>query len=410
MKQLTLLALAIILQVTPVLSIGYQPSYIGTRTSSMASLFSRKNFSVETVWLNPAAMAGSNSSYNLGAGINLSQSFARFQYALPSHYQANSDNDILLPVHVYFSAALSQRISIGFGMSTPYSRHIKWQQDNWAGRFVMQEIQSQVSVYQPSLAFSITHNLHIGAGLMIARADRYFRKAIPYRDANHEGTAEINGHALQLGINAGIYYHAWEKLEVGLNFKSRLKFQFNDAPATFHVPVSLHAFFPENTTARSNAATPAMLDFTGSYAFAERMVISAGITWVAKNKGDQYSFYFNEPNDYLTHIIMPEKERNGLIIRVGTNYDFSELLSARAGLSYQISNAAEDYFFPDPYNLNRLTFITGGSFLATSGLSLDLSVALSAGLERNATYIPENFGGKYKSLLFIPGIGMSYSF
>ncbi|TVQ19025.1 MAG: hypothetical protein EA361_01030 [Bacteroidetes bacterium] len=409
MRHIVWLILGVILFSTSARAIGYHPSLSGMQSSGMGSLYSGLSISPEAVWLNPAALSAMDSRYSLSMGLNFSQSFTKFQNSAPSIYQANSDNSVFLPYHIYFSASLNERISIGFAFNNPFASQIKWQEENWIGRFLVKESEYLVTVYQPTIAYAITDNLHIGAGLIIAKAGMRFKKAIPYRDSNREGSVEITDNALQYGVNAGIFLQPIEKVKIGLSFRSRLQFQFNNSNAQFNVPGSLQPFFPESVTAASNASTPALLDLTGSYQLAENTILNAGIAFVFKRTTGDNNFLFTENNTYLTNINTLHTERNGVILRLGTEYGFTDFLFFRAGMYYQSATADNDFFFPANPDLNRLAFTAGGSFLPAPGLSIGLSVVYSAGLEKSATYMPANFAGNYKSSSFIPGIGLSYA-
>ncbi len=409
MKHIVCLVLGVILFSTSGRAIGYHPSLSGVQSSSMGSLYSGLNISPEAVWLNPAALSAMDSRYSLNMGLNFSQNVTKFQNSAPSLYQANSDNSVFLPYHIYFSASISERISIGFAFNTPYASRIKWQEENWIGRFLVKESEYLVTVYQPTVAFAITDNVHLGAGLIIARAGMSFKRAIPYRDSNREGSVAITDNALQYGVNAGIYLQPIEKVKIGLSFRSRLHFQFNNSNAQFSVPGSLQPFFPESVTAASSASTPALLDLTGGYQIAENTMLNAGVAFVFKRKTGDNSFRFTENNTYLLNINTQHAERNGVILRLGTEYGFTNFLFFRAGMYYQSATADKGFFFPANPDLNRLAFTAGGSFLAAPGLSIDLSIVYSEGLEKSAAFVPANFAGKYKSSSFIPGIGLSYA-
>lgn len=410
MKHIVFLVLGIIITCSSARATGYTPSSTGVRSSSMGSLYSGANANAEALWLNPGVISAMDSRYNLTAGINVSQTYTKFQNAAPSIYQATTDNSLLLPWYIFFSAAINDKLSIGFSYNTPFINRIKWQEENWTGRFLVRESENLITVLQPAVAYAITDYLHLGVGLMIARADMHFKKTLPYRDSNREGSVEISGNDLQYGINAGVFFLLSKKVEIGLNYKSGFRFEFDNASTAFNVPVSLLNWFPESTTASSRAAVPAMIDLTGSYQLSENTFLSTGVAFVFKEETESNSFTFDPTSSYLDHIHAPVKNRYGVIARVGAEYDFAGFLSFRGGITFQSATTDNEFFFPGQPDLNRLAFTAGGSLIAAPGLSIDAGLVYSTGLEKSAHYAPANFGGKYKSSCFTPGIGLSYVF
>ncbi len=410
MKHIVFLVLVIILTCSSARATGYTPSLTGVRSSSMGSLYSGANANAETLWLNPAVISKMDSRYNLTAGINVSQTYTKFQNTAPSLYQATTDNSLLLPWYIFFTASLSDKLSIGFSYNTPFVSLIKWQEENWTGRFLVRESENLITVLQPAVSYAITDYLYLGVGLMIARADMHFSKALPFGDYNQEGSVEISGNDWQYGINAGLFFLPTENIELGLNYKSGFSFMFENAGTVFSVPISLLSYFPENITSNSQVAIPAMTDLTASYQFSENTFLSTGVALIFKNNSESNSYTFNHTSSYLSHINIPEKRSYGVIARVGAEYDFADFLSFRAGISYQSATTDNEFFFPGQPDLNRLTFSAGGTLTAAPGLSFDAGLVYSRGLEKSAHYAPANFGGKYKSSCFTPGIGLSYVF
>ena len=86
------------------------------------------------------------------------------------------------------------------------------------------------------------------------------------------------------------------------------------------------------------------------------------------------------------------------------------MFAFRAGLYYDPSPTDDDYFNPETVSLNTMAWTLGVSIVPVKNLSIDLSYLQLHGLETEKRYEPANFGGTYKLVTAIPGIGLSYNF
>ena len=127
---------------------------------------------------------------------------------------------------------------------------------------------------------------------------------------------------------------------------------------------------------------------------------------------------FKVNNDLLADSRSPREYSNSAIFRLGGQYNISDKIIARAGVYYDPTPTNEKYFSPETVSLDQFGWTVGLSIMPVKGLSIDLSYLQLSGNESFKTYddpknpenSPSNFGGTYKSMAFIPGLGVSYSF
>ena len=82
----------------------------------------------------------------------------------------------------------------------------------------------------------------------------------------------------------------------------------------------------------------------------------------------------------------------------------------RGGFYYDQSPTNEKYFSPETVSLDQVAYTLGLSVEPVEGLSIDVSWLNLFGLQDEWTYLPDNFGGTYSSITYIPGLGISYTF
>ncbi|HRZ76334.1 MAG TPA: outer membrane protein transport protein, partial [Bacteroidales bacterium] len=97
------------------------------------------------------------------------------------------------------------------------------------------------------------------------------------------------------------------------------------------------------------------------------------------------------------------------IVRVGGQYLLNDKLTLRAGGYYDSPAVEDDYYSPETPDAVKIGLTAGLSYSPTAKLDVDLSFLYVIGIERDVTYAPADFGGKYKYNAVIPGIGIMYS-
>jgi long-chain fatty acid transport protein len=157
---------------------------------------------------------------------------------------------------------------------------------------------------------------------------------------------------------------------------------------------------------------PANLDLGASYEFGKdnQWMIGVNLCYVFWNTYDSLIFNFQEKTLALDISASPTLYVNQLIVRLGSQYKLNKIFTFRAGGYYDPSPVSSNYLTPQTPSLTQWALTGGLSVNPFKGFSIDASFAFLMGIERHATYSPENFSGTYKSGFSIPGIGLSYSF
>jgi long-chain fatty acid transport protein len=141
----------------------------------------------------------------------------------------------------------------------------------------------------------------------------------------------------------------------------------------------------------------------------EKWDIAFEVNWIFWSIYDSLGFQFQDQGDLLDNT-SPRNYRNTLIPRFGAEFRVNDILTLRGGAYYDTSPTDEEYFTPETVSLNTVALTFGASIMPVDGLSIDLSYLQLFGLEAEKTYLPGGFSGTYKTISFIPGLGVSYQF
>ncbi len=404
MKNKLFLFLALCLWSVIVLGGGVQVRLQGQKQTGIGLIGTPFAFDASSIFYNPGSLALYDGKFSISAGVNGIMSNAIFQKEA-TNYQARTDNPLGTPFYGYFSAKIKNVIALGIGVYTPFGSSAQWN-DDWAGRYLIRNVKLSAIYIQPTIAYQYKGKFGIGAGFVYAIGNVELNKALPYGEGSK---VNLKGDASNIGFNIGAFYKPIEKLSIGIDYRSEIVMKLESGDATFTVPSALSASIPENNKFKAELPMPANLDFGISYEFTEKFLLAAEVNWVMWSTYKSLDFTFEE-NGELLSTENPREYKDSWIPRLGGQYKLNDMFTFRAGVYYDPAPTNEKYFTPETVSLNIIAFTLGASITPFEGFDIDLSYLELHGLEADKTYEPDNFSGTYKTMTFIPGIGLHYRF
>jgi long-chain fatty acid transport protein len=179
--------------------------------------------------------------------------------------------------------------------------------------------------------------------------------------------------------------------------------------ALFNVPSALSTTVPDSNKFDAELPLPGNLDFGVAYSFNDKFTLAAEVNWIMWSAYESLDFTFEEAGEVLDNE-NPRQYKDTWIPRIGGEYKLNDVFTFRAGVYYDSSPANEKYFTPETVTLNTIAFTLGATITPVKGLDIDISYLELHGLEADKSYEPANFSGTYKTMTFIPGIGLHYRF
>lgn len=381
----------------------------GAKQSGMGNAGTSLTFNASSSFFNPGALGMMPTNFSFEIGGNGLINNMLFKKATPSSYTSKTDNPIGISYYFYGGARIGDNLVGAIAINNPFSLKTKWE-DNWIGRYLVNDISFNVTTIQPTLAYQVNDVISFGAGYVYAISSFDFNKSLPIEDNSTEGSMNINGKAKSSGFNAGILVKPTENLSIGLSYRSKLKLETEDAEVTFVAPASLSEYFPSGNTAQTSITLPQSLDFGISYLATENLLIAFSLNYIGYNSFDSIAIDYKTNTYFVNDVTSTMNCSNKLIPRIGLQYQASEMFSMRIGGYYEPSPADTSYFSPAIAWLDKVAITAGLSLTPVEGLDIDLSLVYGIGSEMKASYLPGQFSGTYKSRSLMPGIGISYSF
>lgn len=394
---------------------GYRVSVQGNRALAMGHTGVAIINSAELGFHNPAGLVYLDSTFTLSAGVTPVFAQVAWQNSTTGQY-AETDNPMATPF--YFNAAykLSDRVSVGLSVYTPYGSTVEWPED-WAGSHLVNNIALQAIYIQPLASVKISDKFSVGGGPILVLGSVNFNKNLNRTLTDIDGnranaTVDASG-VTAWGWSLAAMYNVNEKLKLGLNYRAEVIMKAEDGDATFeNIPDTPLAPF-QDTKFDAELPMPAELTVGLSYQLNDKWLFAIDYNRAFWEVYESLDIDFADPN--IPDSKNPRNYKDASIYRFGAEYKATDRLDLRVGYYYDESPVQEGYFAPETPRNDSQGFTAGLSLDVTSRLALDASFAYIRFAEVDASYdhyqengVPVPFAGTYKSTAFITGLGVTY--
>jgi len=389
---------------------GFQVSLQGSKQNMMGHAGSALSLDAASIFFNPGALAFLKDRFCVNAGVNLVIPRVGYQENSPGFYTAGNTNKFSNPILFYASFRLKpeSKWTIGFGVNNPFGSTLVYD-DNWAGQFVIREISLKTFCWQPSVTYKINDKLGIGASFNYYSGELILRKGIPVSDSTGTfGEARLEGKAGGIGFNAGLVYKPTEKLTIGIDYRSQATVKLKKGKAEFSVPSALADSFPE-TTFTSQIKLPQVITLGLAYAFSEKLTLALDVNYTGWQSYDTLKFDYAFNSESLEDTKITKNYKGVFAFRLGAQYKFAEIITARAGAFFDMTPVQDGFLTPDGPDADRIGGSAGVS-LQIKRFGIDLSFMYLETIKRTGGSNEEGFYGTYKTKAAIPGLGLQYSF
>ncbi|WP_026236103.1 OmpP1/FadL family transporter [Pontibacter roseus] len=391
---------------------GYQVNLASQRQIGMGHTGTGLLTGTSSIFFNPGAM--SHLGYS-GITIGGSALVSKIAYSAPESggVTARTDNPLGTPFQVYGVYNINEKFSAGLGVYTPFGSTVEWGNE-WSGRFGLNQLKLQAIYVQPTLSYAITDKLGIGAGLTYVVGSVNLQRSLPVEGQNGaEGAIELDGSAEPaFGFNAGIFYQATEKLSIGLNYRSQVDLKVEGGDVMFsNIPAGARSNFPEGTSFNAELPMPSTLSLGVGFKPTEQLTLAADVSYVGWDAYETLRFDFSQNVAGRPSSEAARNYDNAFIYRIGAEYNVAEGLALRAGAYLDKTPVQEGYLTPETPDADSRGLSAGIGYSISDNFSIDASFLYINKKERtDASNLSSGIGGTYKSVAYIPGLGLNFKF
>lgn len=398
---------------------GFQLNLQGTKQIGMGQHITGAALDPSIVFYNPGGMGFTS------RGVIASTSPVRLNVQAQ---QAGGKVDknkpaIETPVHLYYSRSLKQasKWALGFGIYTPFGSAIKYD-DNWSGKYLIQNISLVSVAFQPTVSYKITDKLGIGVGYVGTYGTVTLQRAVDLQGASGTSSATLNGAGFGHGFNAGLFYQPMKSLSIGASYRSGIKVSVKDGSAKFDVPAAL-----STPGANGNAAIPVDNQFNSSLPLPDVMSIGIGyrpngkwlfiadISQVGWSSYKELRFDYklnstNTPGNQVANTVAARNYKNVMAYRLGAQYSIDSVWTVRAGYTLGYTPIQNGFVNPDVPDADRMNYSCGASVNLSRRIYVDAAFIYEDLAKRTGTYSAENFTRNYANNAFVGSLSIGYNF
>lgn len=397
---------------------GYRVSVQGQRALAMGHTGVAVVNSAELGFFNPAGLVYLENRLTVSAGVSAVFSDVAWQNEQTGEI-ARTDNPAGTPFYFNASYKLKDWLAVGLSVYTPYGSTVEWE-DDWAGSHLVNNIELRAIYVQPLVSVKVAEWFSLGGGPIYVSGAVNFNRNLTRTLTDIEGnrsnvTVDASG-VSEWGWSASAMFTPTKDLRLGVNYRSEITMNAEGGEADFeNVPDTPLAPF-EDTTFDASLPLPAELTVGLSYQLNEKWLLAFDYNRTYWGVYKSLDLNFADPN--IPDSQNPRNYQDSNTWRFGAQYDATDKLVLRAGYYLDESPVQPGYFAPETPRNDSMGFTAGLSLDVTSKLAIDASFAYIRFDEVDATYDPNPsdfpdyegvpFGGTYKSVAFIPGLGVTY--
>ncbi|WP_026724319.1 OmpP1/FadL family transporter [Flavobacterium sasangense] len=395
---------------------GYRVSIQGQKQLAMGHTGVAVVNSAEVAFFNPAGMVYLDKKFNLSVGANALFANVKFQNST-YNWTAESKN-VGTPFSVYATYKLNDWLTAGLAVYTPYGSAVDWDQD-WEGAHLVNNIDLQAIFVQPSVSIRMGEHFSLGGGVIYASGSVNLNRNLSMNpllsDDGQPSDVTIDAKGITAwGYTAGFMFNPTDKLRIGMNYRSEIIMEARDGDAIYNDTPTFNPL--ANTTFNADLPLPAELTVGLSYQVTDKWLLAFDYNRTMWSAYEALDVTFGNGTESLN----PRNYQNVSTYRVGTQYKANDKFTFRAGYYFDESPVQDGYFAPETPRNDSMGYTGGLTYQVNSKLGVDFSFLYLHFDEIDNSYNHStdpisgqpnpDFGGTYKSVVFSPGIGITYGF
>ncbi len=371
------------------------------RATGMAAATTAMIDDASAIFYNPAGIAQGKI---LAAEIGVNLVAPSFSYTAKSGEKTTMPFRIITPFQAYVAGGITDDLSLGLGVFTPYGLTVKWP-DKWAGRSQSTESSLRTFYINPTAAYKVGP-VRFGAGLQFVRATLELKKDINFGD--QYGAADLGGSTWGVGANLGVQVEAVKRyLSFGVHYRSAVGLTFDNAKVHFSGVPRGFADTLRDQAVTGSVTQPDSLAFGVASHPIKNLVIDLDAVWVGWGKFRSIDLHY--PNDATGSLDSSEAKNwhNTVNVHLGAEGVVNDHWMLRGGILVDPSPSPGSTLTPDLPDATRVNLAVGGTYKTESGFHFDAGYQCVIVTSKTST--APQFPGEYGGLVNILGLTIGYT-
>jgi len=394
---------------------GYRVALQGQKALAMGHTGVAMSESSEVIFFNPGAMTQLESESDFTGGLTLLEGETKYQNEA-TLVEEETDNPLGTPLNGYFTQKMSEQMSWGLGIYTPYGNKVEWPTD-WAGSHLVNYIELQAIYIQPTIGYQVNDSTSVGFGpnmvLGSVEFNRNLSTSLTDADGNRSNVTITADNVIAWGFNLGLLHKLSDKTSLGFSYRSEVILEARDEDADFDdVPTALQTTFADGEF-DADLPLPAELTIGIAYKYSDKMTLAFDFNRTFWDVYDELKIEF----DNGITSVNPRNYEDSNIFRFGLQYRYNDKWTLRGGIYFDESPVQDGYFAPETPRNDSIGYTAGASYRYSKNLEMDFSLLILTfdDDENSYDYYEEGgftipFGGTYDSAANSFGFGLSYKY
>ncbi len=445
----------------------------GAAAMGMSAAMTARSEDLSSIFYNPAGIDYvENFEIMLGiTPIMPSHKYNPFLEDAEAFSKEDAKSNTFLPPQLYAAYRASENIVLGLGVFAPFGLGTEWDKA-WNGRYTSTFAEIQTVHINPTISYSATEKVSVGAGVSYVTSSATLEKMIDtgsilfesipmaslIANKDYDSHFALDGDGSGIGYNLGVLVRPIENIQVGVSYRSAMDIDYEGKAKFKHQETiikntvagalmaqgtdaatasamadgaynSISAEMPASQDGDATIHMPWMLNFGLKYDISVMWDVAVDLDIVGWKVYDELTIDFDQdkPYDKLT---LDKDWNNSYVIRLGSSYDVNEALITRCGLLLDLNPVPDKTMDGQLPDSDRYGISIGAGY-KIGMVQLDASYMLLNFLDREKNNgvgftkdltgdgvvdrfdIPEGYpvgNGNYESLAHLLSVSVSYKF
>jgi len=325
----------------------------------------------------------------------------------------------------YYVHGINPSLKFGLGINVPFGLSVKYD-DDWVGRYHAVDSELETLNINPSLAFRVSDNLSLGAGVSVQTIEVILSNVIDFGalipdPQQHDGFVYIKGDnsdSLSYGWNAGLLYELSNSTRFGLAYRSEIDHNVKGTadftvPGTVSFLTSGGRFIDSEVTA--DVTFPQTVSVSAYHRYGA-LALMSDITWTGWSAFQELRIKYDNPEQ--PDSVTTEEWEDTFRYALGAHYQTAPQWLVRTGIAYDetpVPNAQRRT--PRIPDNDRLWLSLGAGFQASKTLSVDFGYShlfindaeIDNEFEASAPQLKATLKGTYQSSVDIFSLQLNWN-
>lgn len=320
---------------------------------------------------------------------------------------------------MFYVHPVSEDVRLGFGMFGNFGLSLEYE-DDWVGRYYVQEATLQSLTFMPSVAYRVSPQISVGAGLGIVYAIFKDTVAIPNRqlfDPLPDGQLKLEDHDWSANGKFGILYEPTKTTRFGVTYTTQTVLKFKNPLEWSGLGPGLEAFLQSSGKLNSRLdlgmREPQAVMVSAFHDLTDRLALLANVGWEQWSRFGKIDVGFvdNTTRSLTTDLDYKDTWHGAL----GAQYRLSDPWLLSAGVAYDSAMLDDDQRSPALPVGDTWRFALGGQYRWSPKVTLSGAYELAWGgnLPMNVSRGPVagTVSGEYKdTAIHVLDLTMNYKF